>query len=137
MSSLLGIVLRFLGALLGRWISWGIVKKIVIDFITANKAAFLLFVADLIKDILYWIADNFTSDDVRHPKQAVLRFLLERTGLELEGFTKEDMLKAAGKLIANKVNAQYGTTFDSFYPVSGIIESIKAELLAEILGAVE
>jgi hypothetical protein len=135
MAALAQIVLRFLAAILGRWISWGIVRTIIVDFIAKNKAAFLLFVADLVKDVLYWIADNINSEDVKHPKQAVLRFLLERTGLELEGFDKESMKKAAGQLLANKVNEKYGTSFTAFYPPENIIEQIKIQLQTEVIQA--
>lgn len=137
MNTLLGIVLRFLGAFLGRWISWGIIKTIVTELFTKYKLIVLVYIADFLKELLQWVLDNVGSEDVKHPLDAVKRFLLEGLGIQLDEFSKEGMKKAAGQLIADKVNLKYGTNFSAFYPPENIIEQIKAQILAEIMEAIE
>lgn len=137
MNTLLGIVLRFLGAFLGRWISWGIIKKIVTELFNNYKVIVLVYISDFLKELLLWVLDNVGSEDVKHPLDAIKRFLLEGLGIHLDEFSKEGMKKAAGQLIADKVNLKYGTNFSAFYPPENIIEQIKAQLLAEIMEAVE
>ena len=97
----------------------------------------MVYIADFLKELLQWVLDNVDSEDVKHPLDAVKRFLLEGLGIQLEEFSKEGMKKAAGQLIADKVNQKYGTAFAAFYPPENIIEQIKTQLLAEILEAVE
>jgi hypothetical protein len=138
MGILVEIILGFLARILSRLpIVYNYAVKIVTEYAAKNKTVVIAAVTEFVTATLHWIADNVDIDDIKHPKEAVLRFLLERCDLELEGFSKEDMKKAAGKLMAKKINERYGTVFVTVYPVEGFIESVKAQLLAEILTAVD
>lgn len=70
-------------------------------------------------------------------KEKILEEVLKHTGLEIETLDKEGAKKAIGKLIADNINLKYGTNFAPFYPLENIIDDIKAQLLTEILTAVE
>jgi phosphatidylserine/phosphatidylglycerophosphate/cardiolipin synthase-like enzyme len=133
MSILVEIILGFLARILSRLpIVYNYAVKIVTEYAAKNKTVVIAAVTTFITDLLHWIADNVDIDDIKHPKEAVLRFLLERCDLELEGFSKEDMKKAAGKLIAKKVNEKYGTAFTSFYPLDTFKAEINRQIVAEL-----
>lgn len=107
------------------------------ELFLSQKAIVTAAITTFLTELLQYIADNVSLDEVKHPKQAFFNFIFTQYGLELKGFTKDDMLQAGGQLIANKVNLKYGTNFTAFYPPENIIEQIKAQLIAEIMEAVE
>lgn len=135
MLALVNIILRFLSALVGRWISFGALKLIVQELALKYKTIILTAIGSFLYDLLKWIVDNTGLEDVKHPKEALSRFLFEELGLEIDEFSKEGMKKAVGRLIANSINTKYGTSFEAFYPLENIVEQIKAQLQLEIIEA--
>lgn len=135
MEVLVNIIIRFLSQLIGRWISFTALKVLIQEVALRYKTVILSAIGTFLYDLLKWIVDNITSEDVRHPQAALSRFLLEELGLQIDEFSKEGMKKAAGQLLADKVNLRYGTAFKAFYPPENIIEQIKSQLQLEIIEA--
>ena len=65
-------------------------------------------------------------------KEKIIEQIEYHTGLKLEALDRESMKKAAGQLLADNINAQYGTTFKSFYPPSNIIDQVKQVIENEV-----
>lgn len=80
------------------------------------------------------IGAGLNSDVLR---EALLIEIFKATGLEIETLDVEGAKRAVGKLMAKKINQKYGTTFAPFYPLENIIEDVKAQLLSEIMLAVD
>lgn len=135
MKFLVQIIINFLSQLVGRWISFTALKVLIQEIAIQYKATILTAVGNFLYDILKWIVNNIGSEDVKHPQAALARFLLEELGLQIDEFSKEGMKKAAGQLLADKVNLRYGTAFTAFYPPENIIEQIKSQLQIEIIEA--
>lgn len=70
-------------------------------------------------------------------KEAILLEIFKATGLEIKTLDVEGGKKAVGKLMAEKINIKYGTSFAPFYPLENIIEDVKAQLMSEIMLAVD
>lgn len=69
-------------------------------------------------------------------KEAILLEIFKATGLKIETLDIEGGKRAVGALMAEKINEKYGTSFAPFYPPENIIEDVKAQLLSEIMAAV-
>lgn len=78
--------------------------------------------------------DNWEGLEVQ---KKIKEIIFETTGLELETLDAEGGKRAIGKYMADKINLQYSTNFASFYPPTNIVEDMKAQLLAEIMTAVD
>jgi hypothetical protein len=98
-----------------------------------KAGAFLAgLIASLCKEILEWALSGDKT-----AQEGIKAIIYETTGLELETLDAEGAKHAIGQLLADKINAKYGTNFNEFYPPENIVEDIKAQLLAEILTAVD
>jgi hypothetical protein len=95
-----------------------------------------LFLAGLLGKLCAEILEWALSGD-KTAQEGIKAIIYETTGLELETLDAEGAKHAIGQLLADKINAKYGTNFNEFYPPENIVEDIKAQLLAEILTAVD
>lgn len=70
-------------------------------------------------------------------RDAIMALIYQTTGLELKTLDEDGAKHAVGALMAKKINEKYGTSFAPFYPLENIIEDVKAQLLSEIMLAVD
>ena len=68
-------------------------------------------------------------------RESIIKFIVQHTGLQLETLDVEGAKKAAGKLLAEKVNEKYGTSFVNFYPPELMIEAVKLQIENEVIEA--
>lgn len=91
-----------------------------------------IFISALLGSI---VADAINGNNP-FTRRAIIGMIFELTGLELETLDKEGAKKAAGKLLADRVNEQYNTEFTTFYPPSKIVSQVKAVVHNELLQAI-
>lgn len=99
----------------------------------ATKQFIVRLVADLFAAaIAGGVAGALNSDII---KEAVINEIFKATGLELETLDAESAKKAVGKLMAEKLNEQYGTQFTTFYPPAEAVNQIKLQIQNEVIEA--
>lgn len=79
------------------------------------------------------IGAGLSSDVI---KEAILVEIFNATGLEIDDLSVESGKKAVGKLLAEKINERYGTTFTTFHPLDNAVEQIKTQLISELINGV-
>ncbi len=96
-----------------------------------GKAALVLIVERIFE---YALTNGLDADIVR---TKIMMMIFDKTGLQLETLDIEGAKKAAGKLLADKVNEHYGTSFTAFYPPENIVDQIKQQIENEVVEALK